>query len=157
MKIRDQFLLSLYNSLEKLLRENGFYHIKGPNEPIEWPGQPKNLWPKADVIVDLPDIQVIIETDEDSDPCRSIIKYWPYLEKYAGRKIMLIEIWKRGSTIGKGFFELAQFIGKKFEKTFPEFSYLPKERHAESPQQMARWVLTILQALKKRKSETGNS
>ena len=145
--MRDQFLSSLCDSLEVLLQERKFCHIKGPDEPIEWVGQPRNFWPKADVVVELPNMQVIIETDEDSDPCRSIIKYWPYLEENVGRKITLIEIWKRGSTIGEGYFKLAQFIGKRFEKTFPQFCYLLVERHGESPQHVAQWVLTQLEKL----------
>ena len=149
MKTRDQFLRSLLVAFKALVKNKQAYHIKGPDELIEWPGKPKNIWPKADILVELPHHLIIIEIDEDSDPCRSVIKYWPYLENFflnpaERRKLTLVEIWKRGGTIGRGYFELAQFIGKKFEKTFKGFSYISKERHDESPEQIARWIISVL-------------
>ena len=78
---------------------------------VEWIGQPKSMWPEADVVIDMPARRFIIECDEDSDPGRSLIKYWPILYHTNKAPLTIIELWKRGPTIGQGYAALAKWMG----------------------------------------------
>jgi hypothetical protein len=60
MKKRDQFLRDLVDAVKALTKNKRSYGVKGPDEPVEWVGQPKTLWPKADIMIKLPHHQIMV-------------------------------------------------------------------------------------------------
>jgi hypothetical protein len=80
------------------------------------PGQPKNLWPLADISGALVGgDRFLVEIDDHADPVRSIVKYWPLLEgvangAIAGHRIRLVGASRRDSTFGEGFQILASSV-----------------------------------------------
>lgn len=113
---------------------------------VEWKGQPKSHWPEADIFVDTPTRQFIIEYDDDSDPGRSLIKYWPVLQASGDKTpFTIIEVWRRGSTIGGGYAGLAKWIGARLMELYPPFVYEFIERRDESAKAIAEKLATILE------------
>ena len=110
----------------------------------EWSGHPRALWPEADIVIDTANRRFIIEYDEDSDPGRSLIKYWPVIEQ-AKVPLTIVQVWKRGSTIGRGYAELARWIGARLKGMHPTFGYAFIERNDETSRSMAR---TLTQYIK---------
>ena len=79
---------------------------------MEWAGHPRNTWPEADLVFERQERRFIVEYDEDSDPGRSLVKYWPILHKESKVPLTIIEVWKRGSTVGHSQVELAKWMGQ---------------------------------------------
>jgi hypothetical protein len=152
-KVRDAFLNALVQDVRLNLKVAGL-EVKGPNVPIERPGElQKKFWPKADILIvnAKSGTEFIIEYDENSDAGRSITKYWPYIDKYNSKQIIYIGVWKwkRGGAFGEGFFKLARFIGEeKFTKLYPSFSCRFIERRTETVQEIACKIQEIVQARK---------
>jgi len=142
-----EFLGQICAFLKEYAQDKG-YQIHSEYK-IPWPEIEETLWRKADIMIEAPTRTFFIEVDIDSDPCYSIVKYWPYLEevfqKQPDAKITLIEIWKRGGTCGKGYFELAKFIGKKLEEMFQGFSCILVEISSETPEDIARQIISIIE------------
>ena len=114
---------------------------------IEWNNQPRSLWPKADLLIKKPERWFVIEYDEDSDPGRSLIKYWPYIDSARGTPLTVIGIWESGSTIGLGFAKLARWMGERLMKLHSAslFHYEFIERKDETPQAIAQKIVQIVQ------------
>ena len=115
-----------------------------PETRIEWPGQPKNLWPLADISGALVGgDRFIVEIDDHADPVRSIVKYWPLLEGIAnggekGHRIRLVGASRRDNTFGEGFQILAQFVGGQIAARYPKhFRYAYVALAQKSPVELA--------------------
>jgi len=104
---------------------------------------PESFWPKADLFIEKPDRQFIIEYDENSDPGRSLVKYWPCIDS-RDTPLTIIEIWKSGQTYGFTYGELAKWMGAKLEKLYPGFHYEFTERVDEPPEAVAREIAQIV-------------
>ena len=135
------FVSKLFSELSSLLPQ----HSINSECAIPWYNQPRNLWPKADLLIEKPALWFIIEYDEDSDPGRSLTKYWPRIDLAGGIPLTIIEIWKRGSTIGLGFAELAKWMGRKLEELYPSFRYEFIERTDEEAQAIAQKIAKIVE------------
>ena len=61
---------------------------------LQWPGQPYDTWPEADIVIDMPGRRFVINYDEDSDPGRSLAKYWPILNELEHVSLTIIQVWK---------------------------------------------------------------
>jgi hypothetical protein len=136
---RETFLNALVSDM--MAESSGWTisdHLK-----IEWSGQPRNLWPEADIVIDTGGRRFIVEYDEDSDPGRSIIKYWPIIERSKG-SLTIIEVWKRGSTIGEGYAELAMWVAAKLETLYPTFHYCFVERTDETSRSIAGTLIHVI-------------
>jgi len=161
-KTIDAFLKDLVKAVRTNLEDAGLIaaglEVKGPNVPIERPGElQKKFWPKADILIvnAKSGTEFIIEYDENSDAGRSITKYWPYIDKYNdkynSKQIIYIGVWKRGQTYGESYFKLARFIGEeKFTKLYPStlFTCHFFERSTETVQEIACMIQEIVQARK---------
>jgi hypothetical protein len=99
---------------------------------IEWVGQPKNMWPEADIIINMDGRRFIVEYDEDNDPGRNLVKYWPILHQTKQVPLTIIEIWKRGQSTGHGFATLAEWMGERLVELYPGTIYEFIERTDES-------------------------
>ena len=120
---------------------------------IEWSGQPRNLWPEADIVIETDERRFIIEYDEDSDPGRSLIKYWPILHLADKPPISIIEIWKRGPTIGLGYAELAKWMAARLMELYPWFVYEFIERREESSRCITKKLIGIVEACSTKAAE----
>lgn len=142
-----EFLGQICAFLKKYVQGKG-YQIHSEYK-IPWSGIKETLWRKADIMIETSTRTFFIEVDINSDPSYSIVKYWPYLKKVLqrqpGAKITLIEIWKGGDARGRGYYELARFIGKRFEEMFRGFSYVLIEISDETPETIARWIMNIIE------------
>lgn len=143
---REVFLTDL---LSELLSRYNQWHMLDHCK-IEWINQPKNLWPESDIIIDTHTGRFIVEYDEDSDPGRSLIKYWPIIHENQKSPLTLIEIWSRGPTIGKGYAELAKWVGEKIMELYPMFVYRFVERTDKTAKVIAQEVAKIVEAGKTR-------
>ena len=114
-------------------------HVK-----IEWAGQPRSFWPEADILINMPSRRFVIEYDENSDPGRSLTKYWPILHVTGKAPLTIIEIWQRGPTIGRGYAELAEWMGARLRKLYPLFVYEFIERRNEPSEEIAEKVAKIV-------------
>lgn len=103
-KPREVFLANLLSDLDSRYPD---WQIKDHCR-IEIEGQPGNLWPQADILISMPGRRFIIEYDEDSDPGRSLVKYWPVLDE-SNHAITIIEVWKGGQTVGRSYATLAKW------------------------------------------------
>ena len=110
---------------------------------IEIAGQPGTLWPQADIVINMPGRYFIIEYDEDSDPGRSLVKYWPVLEDL-NRAITIIEVWKSGKTVGKSFATLAKWMGMRLMQLYPGTIYEFIERTDESAEQITERIALMI-------------
>jgi len=140
-KQKEPFLISLISELKSRYPNWRIEdHFK-----IEWSSYSQNLWPEADLLIETPGRRFIIEYDEDSDPGRSIIKYWPTIHDRKGDNISIIEIWRRGSTIGQGYAELAKWIGQRMMELYPGFAYMFIERADETVKVIAGEIAKIVE------------
>lgn len=135
------FVSELFSEVSSLLPEDSVdrEHL------IPWSNKPRSLWPKADLLVAKPERWFIVEYDEDSDPGRSLTKYWPYIASSEGAPLTVIEIWRRGPTIGYGFAELAKWMGKQLEELYPLFHYEFIDRAHETAQVIAQKIVRIVE------------
>lgn len=98
-----------------------------PETPIPWPGQPKPLWPVADISGRTSTGEVlIVEIDDHADPARSVVKYWPLLHAMANEgfpydPIAFVEVSGRDDTYGLGYQLLARFVGQRLAEGYPEY------------------------------------
>lgn len=141
-KQKEAFLISMISELKSRCPN---WHIED-HFKIEWSSYSRNLWPEADLLIETPGRRFIIEYDEDSDPGRSIIKYWPIIHDRKGDNISIIEIWKRGSTIGRGYAELAKWIGQRMMELYPSFTYIFIEKTEETAKVIAMEIEKIVEA-----------
>ena len=139
---REIFLTAL---LAELRSQHSAWRIDD-HYKIEWAGHPRNAWPEADIVIDMQGRRFIVEYDEDSDPGRSLVKYWPILHQAGRIPMTIIEVWKRGTTIGHGQAELTKWMGARFEQLHPSFSYKFIERKEETATAMAQKVAEIVEA-----------
>jgi len=112
---------------------------------VEWIGQPKNIWPEADIIIDTGQRRFIVEYDENSDPGRSLTKYWPILHYASKVPVTLIQIWKRGRAIGLGYAEVVRWIAARLMELYPDFLYEFIERTNEPARLVAKMVAQIIE------------
>jgi len=87
---REIFLTAL---LGELRSQHPVWHVDD-HQKIEWLVHPRNMWPEADVVIDIRGRRFIVEYDEDSDPGRSLVKYWPILHQASKTPLTIIEVWK---------------------------------------------------------------
>ena len=99
---------------------------------IEWEGHPRNIWPEADIVISMPGRQFIVAYDEDSDPGRNLVKYWPILHESGHVSLTIIEIWKKRTVTGRNSAVLAQQMGEKMMEFHPGSIYEFIERKDES-------------------------
>ena len=101
--------------------------------PVCWPGQPRNVWPKADISGHTSRGEFfIVEIDDHADPARSVVKYWPFLHSLAAGeaelgRVAFVAVSRRDDTFGAGFEFLARFIGERLAALYPEhyrFKYI---------------------------------
>lgn len=138
---RESFLTTLLSDLLSLYPQ---WHINDHSK-IEWIGQPKNMWPEADLLINVSGRQFIVEYDEDSDPGRSLTKYWPLIHENRERPLTIIEVWKRGLTVGRSYAELARWMGMRLMGMYPRFAYEFVERKDESAGIIAKKVAEIIE------------
>jgi hypothetical protein len=138
-KARENFLANL---LSDLVSRYPDWHIKD-HCMIEVEGQPGNLWPQADIVISMPGRRFIIEYDEDSDPGRNLVKYWPVLDE-SHYTVTIIEIWKGGKTVGRSFTTLAKWMGTKLMKLYPGTIYEFIERADESTEEIANRIAKMI-------------
>ena len=142
--------LQIYESLEQI-KDSSITTLDPPDTRIPWPGENRTFWPAADIsgIISNGDI-FIVEVDEHTDPCRSLIKYWPLIHtisigKFNYPPIHFYEISSRDNTFGSGFQKLAKFISKRLEsqyKNFYRFGY--SELIGKGPKQHANDILKFI-------------
>jgi hypothetical protein len=120
---------------------------------IEWMGQPKNMWPEADLLIDTATRRFIVEYDEDSDPSRSLTKYWPIVHQTNQVPLTVIEVWKRGPTIGRGYAEVTKWMAARLMELYPTFVYEFIERKDETTRIIAKRIARIVEAGYLRQSE----
>ena len=101
------------------------------NTSLEWEGSAPNLWPAPDACGWLrPGELFIVEIDDQADPGRSIVKYWPLLKRvargdYEVQRIVYLAISSPNATFGAGYEALADFCGAEFSKLFgSRFAFL---------------------------------
>ena len=146
-KGRDWYLKEVIGHLKSaFVNKLSTYTIEGPDKVLEWTGQPRQYWPKADIWLESPKKIVIVEIDNDSDPRRSLVKYWPFFEEYFSTNnqaiIQFIEVCKFGSTVGRGYGVLFDFMRKQLMNTYSgKLDIIFKERNNDSSHQMAQWII----------------
>ena len=147
-KGRDWYLKEVIEHLKSArVNKLSSYTIEGHDKVIEWTGQPRQYWSKADIWLESPIKIVIVEIDNDSDPGRSLVKYWPFFEDYFSANkqaiIQFIEICKFGSTVGGGYGVLFDFMREQFMSIYSgKLDILFRERNEESSHQMAQWIIS---------------
>lgn len=141
MRQREDFLRTL---ISDLAAERPHWNISD-HRKINWNGQLRNVWPEADILINMGSRLFIIEYDEDSDPGRSLIKYWPIIHQKEGL-LTIIEVWKRGRTIGTGYAVLAKWMGTRLKETYPMFEYKFLERDEETSRSIARTITETIDA-----------
>lgn len=146
----EAFVTELYQKLCQLFPELEVKH----HQKVEWPSELNTLfWPQADIWITNKKLKTtfIIEHDEDSDPGRSLVKYWPYLDKHKRQKpeiVVIIGLWRRGATFGEGYSKLAKFMGEKLEKLYPFFRYTFMEHRSETAEESAHEIVKIMDDVK---------
>ena len=90
----------------------------------------------------------MVEVDNDSDPGRSLVKYWPIIDEHfktpEAKEIIFIEVWKGGTTIGKGYEELFRFMRSQFLKIYPKLEIHFIERKKDTSDQIAKHITSLL-------------
>lgn len=150
MRSRDWYLKEVVHHLQNS-RINS-YEILGPDHKVAWQGVPKKYWPKADIWLESRKKIVIVEIDNDSDPVRSLVKYWPFFQEHfqneGAKDILFLEVCKFGGTVGKGYQELFRFVSEKFEAIYPHrFHSIFKERIQDDSMRTTRWIMTKLKEI----------
>lgn len=112
---------------------------------IEWIGQSKSMWPEADLLIHSPRRRFVVEYDEDSDPSRSLAKYWPIIHQTDRVPLTVIEVWKRVPTIGRHYAELAKWMGARLMELYPTFVYEFIGREDETAKIIAKKVAQIVE------------
>lgn len=144
---RDWYLKEVFCHLRN--SQINFYELLGPDYKVAWPGVPKKFWPKADIWLESNEKIVIVEIDTDSDPVRSLVKYWPFFQEHfqsdVEKEILFLEVCKFGSTVGKGYQELFLFVSGKLEVNFPNrFNSIFKERIQDNSMKTTQWIMSKL-------------
>lgn len=98
---------------------------------VEWPGRPIDLWPEADIVIDMPGRRFIINYDENNDPGRNLIKYWPVLHETDTVSLSIIQVWKRGKSIDDNLGILTRWMGNRLMELYPGTVYELIERTYE--------------------------
>jgi hypothetical protein len=137
---REVFLTNLLSDLISRYPE---LHIEDHCK-IEWAGQPRNIWPEADIVINTPGRRFIVEYDEDSDPGRSLIKYWPVLHESNQAAFTIIQVWKKGQTVGQGFAKLAEWMGIRLMRLYPGTIYEFIERTNEPAEFITNRVVQMI-------------
>lgn len=138
----EGFLMAL---LDELRSQRPTWHVDDHCK-IEWADHPRNAWPEADLVIEMQGRRSIVEYDQDSDPGRSLVKYWPILHQTSGISLSVIEIWKRGATVGHGQADLAKWMGTRFEQLHPSFDYKFIERKDETAKVMVEKIVEIIES-----------
>ena len=125
--------------------------LDAPDTRVPWPGQPRNIWPIADLSGQLKSGEAfVVEIDNHADPGRSFVKYWPLLHAVSAGEfqyppIRFMEISSPDSTFGQGFELLARFIGERFAEQYAErFRFAYTTMSGKSAQALASEVLDFL-------------
>lgn len=142
---KRQTEIFLTTLLSDLLSQYPQWYVDGHCK-IKWRGQPKKMWPEADLVIDVPARRFIIEYDEDSDPGRTIIKYWPILYQTNQVPLTIIQIWKRGPKTGQGYATLAKWMGARLMELYPTFIYESIERKDETSRKIVKKIAEIVEA-----------
>ena len=127
-------------------------------DPLEysfpWPGQNKLIWPRADVSGLLCAGEVfIVEIDDQNDPVRSVVKYWPLLDAMESGDeihppIVFIQISARNNTCGLGYQLLTQFIARQFETRYSKrFRYQYIELGDKDVSRISELALSVLRGI----------
>lgn len=153
---KENFVEEVHKSLTCLIKLEDGIELEMPNNKlIPWPGEEQQYWPKADICGFLKSSGkfFIIEIDDQADPGRSVVKYWPLLhamseESFKHEPILFLEISSRNGTLGDGYQKLAQFIGERFEELFKdkgvfEYEYMLLDR-SKSAEKVAEDILEFL-------------
>ena len=111
---------------------------------IEWAGQPSNIWPEADIIIDIPGRRFIIDYDEDNDPGRNLIKYWPILHEQDNISLTIIQVWKRGKSTDDDVPLLTRWMGARLMKLYPGNIYELIERTYEPAEVITKKISQII-------------
>ncbi len=111
---------------------------------VQCMGQPKNIWPEADIVINMPGRQFIVEYDEDCDPGRNLVKYWPILNHNKRASLTIIEVWKGGRLIACGFPMIAKWVNARLEELCPGTIYEFIERTDEPAKLIANKVVQII-------------
>lgn len=140
MPLREAFLKDL---LANLVSRYPNWEVEDHCQ-IEWKGQPRDIWPVADIVIRMPGRRFIVEYDEDSDPGKSLIKFWPTLEDSDHGSLTIIEICKDGQAKGKGFVTLARWMGEKLMELYPGTIYEYIERTDESAEYICEKIAQVI-------------
>lgn len=116
--------LEIYSVLKK--EEHKIFSEVMLEKKIPMPNFNIQFCPTADILININGKKALIEVDDDSDPGRSITKYWPLLHYYKDSELknydlIFIEVFRKGSTFGGGYKALAEFIGERFNEYYPKF------------------------------------
>ena len=139
---REIFVTTL---LSELLCQYPQWHVNDHCK-IQWVGQPKNMWPEADLLIEVPGRRFIVEYDEDTDPGRRLIKHWPVIHQNRETPLTIVEVWRRGPTIGPSYADLAKWMGARLKELYPTFVYEFIERKDETAKTIAKKVAQIIEA-----------
>jgi hypothetical protein len=148
-KARDWFLKEvlqhLKNSNNSKLDE---FNIEGPDKRIKWVNQPPKYWPRADIWFESEERIAIVEIDNDSDPGRSLVKYWPIIDEHfknpVAKEVIFIEVWKGGTTVSRGYVELFKFMKIQFTKHYSSLKIQFIDREKENSDQIAKQIISLL-------------
>ncbi len=111
---------------------------------VQCMGQPKNMWPEADIVINMPGRQFIVAYDEDCEPGRNLVKYWPIICHNKRLSLTIIEVWKGGRLITCGFHMIAKWINARLEEHFSGTIYEFIERTDEPAELIANKVAQII-------------
>lgn len=137
---REMFLIKL---LSDLVSRYPNWHTEDHCK-IKWEGQPRNIWPVADIVISMPGRQFIVEYDEDTDPGRNLVKYWPVIHESNQASLTIIEIWRKGPTIGRGYATLSKWMGTRLMKLYPGTIYEFIERTDEPAEYITYKIAQII-------------
>jgi hypothetical protein len=117
--------LAIHAALEAA-RDPVIERLDPPRTRIEWPGQPRNIWPFAAVSGELRSREMFyVGVDDQDDPVRSVVKLWPLLhavrEGTRAKHVVFFEISSPSSTEGRGFQLLARFVAERLAETYGGF------------------------------------
>jgi hypothetical protein len=108
----------LKNLFSELVSRYPKWHIE-KHCRIEWKGNTRNMWPEADLVINMPGRRFIVEYDEEGYPGRSLLKYWYVLTQTKRVSFTIIEVCKRGQSIDHDIATFIEWIGAKLMKLNP--------------------------------------